>query len=300
MLEISEKAGKKAGAAILVTGAARSGTTIAGKIIHSFSSVEYIFEPPTMFSLMSLIGAIPAARWKLLYETYLYEDFYLNALAGRSINCNLQDDSSIYRVKDEEKIRARLEKSLGKQELEQKAESGTIAYKMPDILGAVPTLLDYYPQTRVVLVRRHYAEIIHSLYNKQWFTNENARKNLLWPFVVYKDIQIPFWVGVENHEQWHRMDALNRCAWYTLTMMKRAARIENRLDLDYNALTVAPLQEAEKLAASLGLSFGLKTKEVLMEVKPARTLPDLSFLEGIEPPLREELFSFHPVSGKAA
>ena len=70
--------------------------------------------PPMLFTLFSLMEKLNREEWCLLYETYLYEEFMLGALAGRAINCNKSDDSSIYRVKNPQEIEDRLQNSLGK------------------------------------------------------------------------------------------------------------------------------------------------------------------------------------------
>ena len=102
--EISEKCNN----AVLISGSARSGTTILSKILHSFKNVELVYEPPVLFSLFALLPEIEEKQWRLLYETYLYEEFFINALSGRSVNCNRKDDSSIFLVKDKEELDKRL------------------------------------------------------------------------------------------------------------------------------------------------------------------------------------------------
>jgi len=51
-LQISNIASDKVNSSILISGVARSGTTIVGKLISSFDGVEYSFEPPMMFTLI--------------------------------------------------------------------------------------------------------------------------------------------------------------------------------------------------------------------------------------------------------
>src|SRR5512141_1115475 len=99
MLEISSKASPFCSNAIFITGSARSGTSLVGSIIHSMDKVEYAYEPPMLVSLFAMINGLPEAQWKFLYETYLYEEILLNSIAGRAINCNVSDYSSIYKVK---------------------------------------------------------------------------------------------------------------------------------------------------------------------------------------------------------
>ena len=71
-LTLNKQIFDKCNECIVITGCARSGTTILSKIIHSFSNVELSFEPPMLFSLFPLINKLSQNDWKLLYETYLY------------------------------------------------------------------------------------------------------------------------------------------------------------------------------------------------------------------------------------
>ena len=153
-LHISKMASNVVSNAIIITGSARSGTTIMGKIVHSFQGVEYVNEPPMLFSLISKIDDVGPNIWKLLYETYLYEEFLINALAGRSINCNRGDDSSIYHVKGNEEIEARLQNSYGKLEVEDiiKLKNIQLAYKIPNIVPYVSKINDIYPSRTVVVM----------------------------------------------------------------------------------------------------------------------------------------------------
>ena len=80
--EVFEKCNK----AVLISGSARSGTTILAKILHSFKNVELAFEPPVLYSLFALLPELEEKQWRLLYETHLYEEFFRDALSGRAIN----------------------------------------------------------------------------------------------------------------------------------------------------------------------------------------------------------------------
>ncbi len=288
-LNISELAFKKVANAILVSGSARSGTTILGKAIHSFKNVEYAFEPPMMYGMLPLIEQLPACQWKLLYETFLYEEFFINALSGRSINCNYSDDSSIYNVKDVKEIDGRLNKSIGKAEAESMAEDYTIAFKMPDITPYLPRLVEYYPGTQVVIMKRGAVETINSLLQKDWFSDGNISNSPIWPFRVRGGRKIPFWVKEDDDDYWLQLNVLDRCAYYYIRVSEDLGRMPGRIEVEYEKLLADPAVTIQSLADRLGLQFGEKTNEIVQSIKPTNKSRDMGLMDKITPSLAERV-----------
>ena len=291
-LNISELAFEKAANAIVVTGSGRSGTTILGKVIHSFESVEYAFEPPMIYGLLPLIGHMPSSQWKLLYETYLYEELLINALAGRSINCNRSDDSSIYNVKGTHEIEDRLNKSLGKWEAESIAGSYTIAYKIPSAMPFLPLLVGYYPATRVVNIKRGAVETINSLMKKDWFADENMLTRSIWPFRLREGYKIPFWVKEEDDDYWLQLNNIDRCAYYYVRVSEDLERVPGRIEIDYEDLLANPAITIRSLADRLGLQFGEKTNEIVQSIKPTNKPRDMGLMDKITPSLAERVIFY--------
>lgn len=142
---MSQTARTAAETAVLVTGSARSGTTIIGALIHTFQNVEYVFEPPALIALFPLIEEMPEHQWKYLYEAYLYEEFLINAVSGRAINTNIDDDSSIYKVKSGQDIAERLSWSWRKADADKIASARRVAYK---IETSFPSWENFFPTYR--------------------------------------------------------------------------------------------------------------------------------------------------------
>jgi hypothetical protein len=285
-LNISKKAKKIVGNAIVLSGTARSGTTIMGKIIHSFDGVEYAYEPPFLFSLFPYINVMPEHQWKLFYDTYLYEEFFINALSGRSINCNISDDSSIYNVKSESEIKARLSKSLSKRNAEIAGDNFILAYKMPDIIPFIKQLRNYYPKTRFVIMKRDALGTIKSLLSKGWFSNESTKSNSIWPFTIIRDIQIPFWVKKEDFDLWITMTELDRCAYYYIRMNEVGNLAPNVIEISYDSFVKNTEFIIDQLADTLNLKFGEKTLEILASVKPRKREKDYDLMHKIRQDFR--------------
>lgn len=297
MLQISEQASSAVSKAILITGSARSGTTIMGKIIHSMEGVEYLYEPPMMFTLFALINQIPERDWRLLYETYLYEEFFLNAIAGRAINCNKADDSSIYKVKLKEEIEKRLEKSLSKLEAEEYARHHVIAFKIPDVVPFVPILKRYYPSTRVIVMMRNAVETLNSLLKKRWFSPENETSNLIWPFRLYKGVHVPFWVREGDEELWFGLSELDRAAYYYIRVNETVEEIEGRIEVKYSHLLAKPKKVVSDIADMLGLRFGAMTEEIINQIRPTTPDRDYKILDRVRQDFREKVEYYSELSG---
>ncbi|MEZ0232436.1 MAG: sulfotransferase [Methylophilaceae bacterium] len=284
-LHISKDAADKVGSAILISGSGRSGTTIIGKLLHSFKGVEYAFEPPMLVTLMPLIHKMDEHTWRLLYETYLYEDFLINALSGRLINTNQADDSSIYQVKTESELHARLSRSIRKVEAEQLASFSTLVYKLPNIVPLLPKLAEYYPATRFLIMKREAIGTINSLIQKEWFSDVSVRASTVWPYRLVGDIKVPSWVKEEDDAIWANMSEIDRCAYYYIRVNENLENIPNKIELSYQKLLNNPQAVAEELADSFGLEFGEKTPEIITSIQPADRNRDLDILHKISPAL---------------
>lgn len=276
--------------AIVISGSARSGTTIVGKIIHSFDNVEYAFEPPLLYSLFPLISELNKDHWKLLYETYLYEEFLMSALSGRGINCNLKDDSSIYKVKPEKLVNDRLNKSLRKIDGEKLATKSRIVYKMPDVVPFLLRLKEYYPGTTVLIVLRKAVYVFNSLLEKGWFSDKTLREeNLVWPNRSLNGMRIPFWVAPGDDKAWCEMDEMHRIAYYYITVNKPVGKIPGCITVKYDDLIEDPLRTAKLLAKKLKLHFGEKTLEILDTVKRTQKNRHMTILEKLKPQIRKQI-----------
>ena len=280
---LSELAAKKIHNSTLISGSARSGTTIVSKIVHSFYKVELAFEPPMLFSLIPLIDNLREKDWKLLYETYLYEDFFLNSLAGRSINCNLVDDSSIYNVKSNNEISKRLKYSASKVDVERIAMDSNLVFKLPDITPFIAKINNYYPSSKVVIVKRDAVGVLNSLLKKQWFSDYNLlNKNMVWPFIYRDGFRVPFWVRERDISSWVKMTEIDRCAYYYIRVNENVDLIENKIEVKYNELLRDPYNIVENLSHDLGFKFGEKTCEIIGTIKDQKNTLDKSIINKVD------------------
>jgi hypothetical protein len=282
---------------VVVSGVARSGTTIMGKTLHSLDRVEYAFEPPMLVSLFPLITQLSEAHWKLLYETYLFEEFLVNALAGRALNCNVADDSSVYRVKPSDLIEQRLSVSLRKADADKQAEDSCLAFKVPDVLPLLGKLKAYYPGSRIVIMTRPAPAVFSSMLAKGWFCDETLREqNLSWPNRVRDGVEIPYWVDPTDDHTWWEMDELHRIAYYYLTNSRALAEIPGAIQVKYEDLLHSPEPTIRSLAERLELSWGAKTTEIVATIGRTKSERDPQVLQRLSPGVREEVEHYSRLS----
>lgn len=273
-MRLKDIAVEKAQESILITGSARSGTTIMGKIIHSMKDVEYIFEPPTLVSLFSLINKLEKTDWLLLYQTYLYEDFFNGAISGRNLNFNAEDDSCIYHSKPKEEIEKRLDKSLRKTQIEQLSSNGIIAYKIPDIVPFLAKYIKYIPTGRIIFMQRNPVDTINSLLNKGWFSDFSLnQENRIYPFQIYRNRAIPYWVPQEDFDFWLSLNELDRCGYYYVKSHRPPSK-DNIIVVDYDNLLRDRHAIVSLIAEKLGLDFGELTPTVVESIQQTRPKRD--------------------------
>jgi hypothetical protein len=288
-LELEPAMRRAVDSAVLISGGGRSGTTVLGKLLHTFQGVEYVFEPPTLIALFSQFDTLPESAWRFLYEAYLSEEFLANALAGRAINTNKADDSSVLVVKTAQEIERRLDRSWSKLDVMQAAAQSTIAYKIPNIVPLLERFHSRYPGNRIIVIKRGFAETIQSLMRKGWFRDLGPETTLHWPFRNQHGIRVPYWVSDGDEALWCSLNEVDRCAYYYLRMSDAPPEGKNILHLGYASLVAQPEKTAQQLADLLGLTFGEKTPEVLATIAPTGKPVDNSILEQISPRFRDEV-----------
>lgn len=265
---------EKVNNSIFITGLTRSGTTILGNLIHSFKNVEYSFEPETVFSLLSVYDSLSYSsmkQWMLLYETYLYEDFFLNAVSGRRINCNNSDDSSIYKVKEVSEIDRRLNSSNRKIDVESVCYNRILAYKVPDAMFMIDQLHAAYPNKKIVIIERKPIEVVNSILEKGWFSDRMLRENCSVPCYSQDEFHLPYWLGEEELDLWINYNEIERIIYYVNKMMCCYKNSSKIIKVSYNEMLNNPHKVANSLANELNLSFGPLTKRVIDSIKPMPT-----------------------------
>jgi hypothetical protein len=267
MYELSENCHAIVRQSVLITGSARSGTSIFGKLFGTLERVEYFFEPPLLFSLFAILDKLPCSQSRLIFDTYLYEELLIGALSGRSINLRHQDDSSIYNSKTSGEIDRRLGGTGRKRDIN--VGNAQIAVKVPDFVYQLTKILEKTNLNQLFISIRDPGATIHSLIKRGWFTNAALQTgDITWPNRFDKIIPTPHWVPEDWLDAWEKMFDADRAALYYITQTDISNQLPtSTLIFDYEQLLMQPRALLELVAGHMGLSFGPHTNKILSQVK---------------------------------
>jgi hypothetical protein len=277
---------------VFIIGPGRTGSTLSGRIVQSFQGIEYAYEPSFLHSLIPLIDELSRRQFQLLFETYLYEDKFLDMVTGRGWNFNQKDESSILKVKSEAEIKARTGVSLGKVAAMEKARGAVLAFKLTDVVPFVRRLKEYYPGMRFVLTHREAYGCIASLLKKEWFSDATLRsRGAVWNGEFKDGILLPHWLPASARGDWSAMSALTRSALYYREMYSSLQGVGGIHLFSYDRLIREPGPAIRGLAAWIGAKTTPDTERIIASVRD-NSVSDKSVLDGLTPADRTETLRY--------
>ena len=245
---------------IWITGCARSGTTIIGKILSTLKSVEYAYEPDFLFELLTKIHKLNKKNWLDLYNIYLIEELFFNLCVGRRANFRKIDDSYIGHSLSDKDLKIKLKINLSRIDFENylKKRKKKLLIKIPDVSRSLITLEKYYPKNKFIITIRNSKSISSSIIKKKWFKNNND----LPP--VYKN---PDLLGKSIYNKWIKLNEKKKTELYIKEMNKNCKKIKNKYFFVYENLIKNPNKEINKICKFLNLKKTTKTKEIIKTIK---------------------------------
>ena len=271
--QVSTEASTSASTLILISGPARSGTSLLGNLIASFESIEYSFEPPLLFTLLRLKKQIPLESWKLVYETYIYEDLLLGAVSGRSSNFRKKDESSIYNYKTNEEAQRRLEGPGSKLQIQQLSADRRLAIKVPDVVDVLPSLLNFYPDMSVITIFREPIATINSWLSRAWLSDESLTgENTIFPFKKYKNFRIPHFIPLGKEEYFVELSELGRIVYYLNHAYESISVLPKKILIRYEDMCNQPIETILYLSRVLKTIPTKKTNELMSKIRPVENL----------------------------
>ena len=249
---------------IWITGPARSGTTILGKVISSTKNTEYFLEPELLFSLLPMIKKINFAEWNLIYRTYISEELLLNSVIGRKLNFRISDDSYINNSFTKKEIDYKLNNKLSSSTLKKflTKNKTKIIIKIPDLVEDLLTIKKKFKKNKFISTDRNSFDILNSLITKNWFDQKNIKNNNF-PLKVLKGFMYPFWLPDDYLQKWKSYNSEERSALYIILMKKKIKKLNPHFIVHYDDLLKDPEKTVLSLCDKLNLNLTKKTKTII-------------------------------------
>lgn len=284
----------------VITGFPRSGTSILGKLVGTFESVEYAFEPPMLAYLDATqhFETLSADNMRELLSVYLYYDYFSNQIHGRRLNFRPGDMSNILSMKSFKNVVEKWNSVDGIQDtLERVSEQNPqFVMKFP----AIYRLLGCLDDIRVIHIKRDLDRVLASLMAKEWFTDENLGTDStgVWPFHDTEETPlVPYLVPEHFIERWQSLNAASRTVLFCVVLLRLYEQFledynqsdDYLMEVRYDSFLHETERVVDELTTYLDVDRGNKTNEVLDEVAP--TMPDYGverIFDRAEPQLVEE------------
>tara|TARA_B100001769_G_C22083942_1_gene584198 strand:- start:669 stop:1526 length:858 start_codon:yes stop_codon:yes gene_type:complete len=252
---------------IFISGNARSGTSIVGKILATCKNSEYAFEPELIPYIIQLKDFLKNEDWKKIYQGYIEEELFFNLLIGRKINFRINEDSSIKNLKSKSDIQKKLRLNISRVNLDNYLKKNKINFiiKFPSI--DIKKIISNYKKTKIVLVKRNLLSVILSLYKKKWFKNNS---NLINSFLPYKKIgkkKYPYWFEKSYSKIWINCNEITKCAIFTIISERYYSGIKKKYIIRYEDLIDNPKKTISSLIKQLGLKQTHQTKKLIKQIK---------------------------------
>jgi len=276
---------KLTGRLVILTGVARSGTTILGKLIASLKGVEFEYEPWLLAQLpiAQRAGLIEPSLAEEMLRAYLGDLFNCHIL-GRSVNTRPADDSSILNFLSEEELNARWHNIKDRNDAWKYIEEhkSIFAVKMVNLLPFYEFLYRALPGVKIINIVRNGLDTALSIQKKGWFADEAlekgeslSMKKEVWIDYLGKKRLLPWWVGKDDAERFIGYSEFARglCCWRTM-MEDGAAALKrctakpggNYLEVRYESLVDNPAKTMQDISSFISAPFGTKTEYIIKTV----------------------------------
>jgi hypothetical protein len=289
--QILAEASDKTAKAIFLSGGTRTGTSMMARLLYSLDHVEGFHEPAFLYAYFYMIENVAEAPWKLLLESFVFEELLLSALAGRRLNFNENDESCVFHSRTREEIAERLTRTHRHQELVPRSRDFRVAFKMPETLPMLDRLRRYYSDMTFLVMLRRPETVIASLIQRGWYSDAQMKTpGGEW---VFRDkmpggLRIAPWVPDDLVNEFVATSEVDRCAMCYIEQYKHLMGRTDCIVADFDELNRRPVPYFTAVTETLGEKFGPMTNRLLAEVREPpkdRGIP----LENIAPERRRHM-----------
>lgn len=300
--QILGEASEKTAKAIFLSGGTRTGTSMMARLIYSLDHVECFHEPAFLYAFFYMIDQMEEAPWKLLLESFVYEELLLSALAGRRLNFNENDESCVFHSRPRSEIAERLARTHRHHELLPRAREYRLAFKMPETVPQLERLRRYYPDMTFLVMLRRPESVIASLIQRGWYSEKQIRGtggDWLFRDKTVDGRKIPAWVPDSLIERFIAASEVDRCAMCYIEQYRHLVGRRDCVIADFEELMRNPLSCFQAVTDALGEKFGPMTAQLLDTVREPskdRSIP----LEDISPDRRRRMAEIYEACQRMA
>jgi hypothetical protein len=279
----------------IITGVGRSGTTILGKIVGSFASTYYLYEPVTLRLLSALMNQ-PRLSSTLAsaMKAILFEDFFLQQLQGRNINPNPADDSFTGNYSTKRDVAARWRRRRRSEVIEFLwANPARFVMKIPEFQPLMTVARETFPGARFLHIIRNGNDVISSALVRGWYSDASLSQEFAeWMHAGDgSQVGVPWFVTGEDRKQFPRWNAATRtaCVWRTLTEAGRAfcrANPRESMEFRYEDFAKDPASFVKRIEVFLAATSTAITRKHVRGVTQHRGAGYADLRETIDQPER--------------
>ena len=259
---------------MLVSGTARSGTSLLGKIIGSCKKIEYLYEPETFNYLSYISDKVKKDIWINLIERHLVENF-LNLINGRTYNFRKNENSSINDMKLMKEIKHKFSKEVSTLDFDNYVKRNQISFLIKSPNLQLNKIAKNFPNFKMIIIKRNPFQVINSLINKKWFKGKNYLKTFL-PSVKIKGKFYPIWMRNKYINLWHNSNEYTKCAIYLSCTNEQIKEIKKKIVVDYDELIEKPKSTINILLKRLNLKKTKKTHQIIKNIKLSKTAKNIN------------------------
>jgi hypothetical protein len=282
---------------LVITGAARSGTTILGKIIGSFENTHYIFEPHISILIPTLIEKkyLAEEQGGELLKALLFEELYLQMIHGRYVNFNEKDDSYIGNYVNPEDVKTRWKNLSRRKDAIADIENNDYVFslKIPNVQPILPTIKKLFPKMKVIHVIRDGNDCVSSSIRREFYSQDYFnRRNIEWG-ANYKSLKIPWYVRTEDKDLFLKWNQYTRAAylWRFFTEIGMDYTKKNRsdtLEFRFEDFRSKPYEFTEKIEKFVGKKRSDISVKHIDSIKTHKQLVYDDVTSNVETPEREK------------
>lgn len=283
---------------IFISGCARSGTTLVGKILGSALNAEYFMEPPLLGELAASLagGEIDTEVFENLVKLYIVRDLMHQRLAGRNFNNNSFDDSWVLNYKSDNDVKRILSRTWSEKECHENSKNAICVFKIPDIFVIKPLQDVFSSLVDSVIVKRDPISVYESILRKGWYSNEWLGPYLNGPYKRVKDEafdsqRVPFWVD-SDYEYFLQLNNFDKSALHVISMFKPTTLVENATFVFYENLC-QNVSYVERLLEDLSLIKTPQTERVLASIRPTNVYRSKDIVGPLSKEIRKRLEALH-------